>query len=65
MGMRSLRTEEACGWTYDEVATLLNTNIHKGLSWKEADHRLSIHGFNEFEVTQEEPLWKKYVEQVN
>ncbi|GFY72533.1 calcium-transporting ATPase type 2C member 1 [Trichonephila inaurata madagascariensis] len=62
-GMRHLRTDEACRWTYDEVATLLNTNIHNGLSWQEANRRLSLYGFNEFEVTQEEPLWKKYIEQ--
>ncbi|GFT12919.1 calcium-transporting ATPase type 2C member 1 [Nephila pilipes] len=61
--MRHLRTDEACRWTYDEVATLLNTNIHSGLSWQEANRRLSLYGFNEFEVTQEEPLWKKYIEQ--
>ncbi|GIY75726.1 calcium-transporting ATPase type 2C member 1, partial [Caerostris extrusa] len=61
--MRPLRSEEACRWSYDEVATLLNTNIHNGLSWQEANQRLSLHGFNEFEVTQEEPLWKKYIEQ--
>ncbi|GFU78616.1 calcium-transporting ATPase type 2C member 1 [Trichonephila clavipes] len=61
--MRHLRTDEACRWTYDEVATLLNTNIHNGLSWLEANRRLSLYGFNEFEVTQEEPLWKKYIEQ--
>lgn len=63
-GMRCLRTEEACAWSYDEVATLLNTDIHNGLSFKEANHRLSLFGPNEFEVTQEEPLWKKYIEQV-
>ena len=62
--MRCLRTEEACAWSYDEVATLLNTDIHNGLSYKEASSRLSLFGPNEFEVTQEEPLWKKYVEQV-
>lgn len=62
-GMRCLRTEEACACTFDEVATLLNTDIHSGLLWKEANHRLSLHGPNEFEVTQEEPLWKKYIEQ--
>ncbi|CAL1278692.1 unnamed protein product [Larinioides sclopetarius] len=61
--MRHLRTDEACRRSYDEVATLLNTDIHSGLSWKEANHRLSFYGYNEFEVTQEEPLWKKYIEQ--
>ncbi|XP_055950563.1 calcium-transporting ATPase type 2C member 1-like isoform X2 [Argiope bruennichi] len=62
-GMRHLRTDEACRRSYEEVATLLNTDIHNGLSWQEANHRLSFYGYNEFEVTQEEPLWKKYIEQ--
>ncbi|XP_071039665.1 calcium-transporting ATPase type 2C member 1 isoform X2 [Parasteatoda tepidariorum] len=62
-GMHCLRSEEACRWTYDEVARLLNTNIHDGLTWNEANQRLSFHGYNEFEVTPEEPLWKKYIEQ--
>ncbi|KFM74616.1 Calcium-transporting ATPase type 2C member 1, partial [Stegodyphus mimosarum] len=61
--MRCLRTEEACRWTAAEVATVLNTDIHYGLSWQEANRRLALYGPNEFEVTPEEPLWKKYIEQ--
>lgn len=64
-GMRCLRTDEACRWTYDEVATVLKTDVHSGLAWQEANRRLSLHGYNEFEVTPEEPLWKKYIEQVS
>ncbi|KAG8190383.1 hypothetical protein JTE90_022027 [Oedothorax gibbosus] len=62
-GMRCIRTEEACRCSYDEVATLLKTDIHSGLSWPEANRRLGLHGYNEFELTPEEPLWKKYIEQ--
>lgn len=62
-GMYSLRTEEACKQPYDVVACKLSTDIHYGLSWNEARCRLSLHGFNEFIVKKEEPLWKKYIEQ--
>lgn len=62
-GMRVLRTEEACGLSYDEVSSILNADFTNGLSWPEAERRLSLYGYNEFEVTAEEPLWKKYIEQ--
>ncbi|CAN7991005.1 unnamed protein product, partial [Ixodes hexagonus] len=58
-----MRTEEACQRPYEEVAQQLGTDLRRGLSWREANHRLSSLGPNEFEVRQEEPLWKKYSEQ--
>ncbi|KAM7283946.1 cholinesterase [Ixodes scapularis] len=59
-----MRTEEACQRPYEEVAQQLGTDLRRGLSWREANRRLVSLGPNEFEVRQEEPLWKKYSEQI-
>jgi len=33
------------------------------LSWREAEQRRKLTGYNELTVLEEEPTWKKYVEQ--
>lgn len=53
----------ACELSYDEVAACLQVDLHRGLSWEEADRRRGVHGLNEFEVKPDDPLWKKYLEQ--
>jgi magnesium-transporting ATPase (P-type) len=40
------------------------TNIDTGLNQSEVTQRRSYHGFNEFEISKEEPLWKKYLGEV-
>lgn len=61
---KCLSTEEASKQPFEEVAARLQTDLRTGLSWPEAESRLKIHGRNEFDVATEEPLWKKYLEQV-
>ena len=63
--MARLRSEEASQMTSQAVASYLNTSIHTGLSNTEAQHRQRIHGHNEFEISEEEPFWKKYLDQVS
>jgi len=58
-----LTAEQATGLTVSEVEWQLQSNIRDGLSWKEAENRRGILGPNEFVVTEEEPIWKKYIEQ--
>lgn len=58
-----MRTEDACQRPYEEVAERLGADLRRGLSWREANRRLLTLGPNEFEVRQEEPLWKKYFDQ--
>lgn len=58
-----LTAENASSQSVGEVEWQLQSNIRDGLSWKEADNRRKILGPNEFIVNEEEPLWKKYIEQ--
>ena len=58
-----LTTAEATSLGAEEVAARLHVDIRTGLWWQEADHRRQLVGFNEFSVKEEEPTWKKYIEQ--
>ena len=40
------------------------TSMSHGLSNDDATQRHKICGYNEFEITEDEPLWKKYLGQV-
>lgn len=55
---------ESASLSYQEVAKRVKADIHNGLSSAEANRRRKAHGYNEFEITEEEPLWKKYLGQV-
>jgi Ca2+-transporting ATPase len=59
-----LTTGEASTLGAEEVAARLRTDIRIGLRWREAELRRQLAGFNELTVREEEPTWKKYVEQV-
>ena len=56
---------KAAGLSADDVLDRLKADAHGGLSTQEANRRLQVHGQNEFEIAQEEPLWKKYLDQVS
>ncbi|XP_017794138.1 PREDICTED: calcium-transporting ATPase type 2C member 1 [Habropoda laboriosa] len=58
-----LTTAESASLGAEEVAARLHVDIRTGLWWQEADHRRQLVGFNEFSVREEEPTWKKYLEQ--
>lgn len=47
----------------NEVAARLRVDIRTGLTWSEAKYRAKIIGHNELVADEEEPPWKKYVEQ--
>lgn len=59
-----LTTAEAASLGAEEVAARLHVDVRTGLWWQEADHRKQLVGFNEFSVKEQEPTWKKYLEQV-
>lgn len=43
---------------------MLRSDATAGLSTAEATRRRQFHGYNEFDVSEHEPIWKKYLEQV-
>lgn len=46
-----------CGFT-------LQADLQSGLNNAEVCHRRTSHGWNEFDIGEDEPLWKKYIAQV-
>jgi len=53
-------------WTlpFLQVAGRLQADVNWGLSEGEVARRRKSHGYNEFEIKQDDPLWKKYLMQV-
>lgn len=60
-----LTTAEAASLGAEEVAARLHVDPRTGLWWQEAEQRRQLAGYNEFCLKEEEPTWKKYVEQVS
>lgn len=59
-----LTTAEAASLGAEEVAARLRVDPRSGLRWREAELRRQLTGYNELIVREEEPTWKKYIEQV-
>lgn len=57
--------EEAGKLSTDDIIYKLRADPQRGLTTNEAERRLMVHGYNEFEISKEDPLWKKYLEQVH
>ena len=62
--MLYMASGEACSLGFNSVAHRVHADLQHGLSTSEADRRRRVHGHNDFEITEEEPLWKKYLAQV-
>ncbi|XP_024940158.1 calcium-transporting ATPase type 2C member 1 isoform X2 [Cephus cinctus] len=58
-----LTTAESAVLGAEEVAARLNVDTRTGLGWREAELRRQLAGYNEFIVKEDEPTWKKYIEQ--
>ncbi|CAG0883662.1 unnamed protein product [Cyprideis torosa] len=58
-----MKTAEASEKSVEEVTTQLRTDTRLGLTWHEARERQKVHGLNEFQITEDDPIWKKYIEQ--
>lgn len=63
--MKSLPSSQACRLSVDEVCEILEVNPATGLDESEVVRRRAVHGYNDFEISQDTPLWKKYLEQFN
>ena len=64
MMMRCLKSSEAAQMSYHDIASQLEVDCHVGLSEYEVGQRRRNHGYNEFDITDDDPLWKKYLGQV-
>ena len=62
--MTFLNTESASSKTLEETISLIKTDPRMGLPNDEVQVRRRLYGLNEFEVKQDDPLWKKYLEKV-
>lgn len=62
--MDSINTETTSALKFEDVCSKLDTDLSLGLSWKEAERRISLFGYNELNVKPPESLVVKYLEQV-
>ncbi|KAF7247723.1 Calcium-transporting ATPase type 2C member 1 [Varanus komodoensis] len=58
-----LTSKKASEIPVDEVASILQADLQNGLKNCEVCHRRAFHGWNEFDIGEDEPLWKKYISQ--
>ena len=62
---KSVRAREAAAFSVGEILRRLGAKPSKGLSSGEAEERRQLHGTNEFIIKEDDPLWKKYLNQVS
>ncbi|XP_053570276.1 LOW QUALITY PROTEIN: calcium-transporting ATPase type 2C member 1 [Bombina bombina] len=58
-----LTSKKASELPVSEVAWILKADLQSGLNNAEVCHRRASHGWNEFDIGEDEPLWKKYIAQ--
>uniref|UniRef100_A0A8C5PHD1 Calcium-transporting ATPase n=1 Tax=Leptobrachium leishanense TaxID=445787 RepID=A0A8C5PHD1_9ANUR len=58
-----LSSKKASELPVSEVAWILKADLQTGLDNAEVCHRRASHGWNEFDISEDEPLWKKYISQ--
>ncbi|XP_035249215.1 calcium-transporting ATPase type 2C member 1 isoform X1 [Anguilla anguilla] len=58
-----LTSKKASELPVNEVACLLQADLQYGLTNSEVAHRRAYHGWNEFDISEDEPLWRKYISQ--
>ena len=62
--MHAMRASEAAVSTIADVVLRLSADVARGLQESDVVQRRQLHGFNEFNIKEEEPLWQKYLNQV-
>lgn len=63
--MKCINVDEAKKLDRKEIIQLLQTDADNGLDKNEANSRLRVFGYNEFNVKEQDTLASKYIEQVN
>lgn len=61
--MTFLNSDAACRVTSTEIVKLLNTDAKLGLNENDILARRKYYGQNDFEIDDDEPMWKKYLGQ--
>ncbi|XP_059138634.1 calcium-transporting ATPase type 2C member 1-like [Physella acuta] len=61
--MSQLGSRGSASLTVSEIRDLFRTDLEYGLSSDEAYRRLIIHGPNNFDISVDDPLWRKYLDQ--
>lgn len=62
--MTFLNSESASSKSYEETANLLKADLRLGLSGHEISERRKLYSYNEFEIKNDDPIWRKYLEKV-
>ena len=60
----TMRASEAAVSTIPDIVRRLGADCSKGLSTDQVEQRRHVHGLNEFEIKEDDPLWRKYINQV-
>ncbi|KAM3720250.1 Calcium-transporting ATPase type 2C member [Dirofilaria immitis] len=63
--IQSISALQASTLPYAECASTLRTDIKKGLSSAEVVRRQRYNGYNEFDIQDHNPIWRKYLDQFN
>ncbi|XP_046733266.1 calcium-transporting ATPase type 2C member 1 isoform X2 [Silurus meridionalis] len=58
-----LTSKKASELPVNEVVCVLQADLQFGLTDTEVSRRRAYHGWNEFDISEDEPLWKKYLSQ--
>ena len=61
----AMRASEASVSTVADVVSRLGADCSVGLKETEVERRRNVFGRNEFTIQAEDPLWKKYLNQVS
>lgn len=65
-GMMStvISSGKASSLSVSEVLKQFRSDPVRGLANDEVERRRKLHGLNEFDVVEDTPLWRKYIDQV-
>ncbi|GAA6068938.1 calcium-transporting ATPase type 2C member 1, partial [Tachysurus ichikawai] len=58
-----LTSKRASELPVNEVVCVLQADLQFGLTDSEVSRRRAYHGWNEFDISEDEPLWRKYLSQ--
>lgn len=59
-----MSSAQACSAPIEDVLRILGVDSRHGLSAMDVSERLRLHGANELEKGEDDPLWKKFLEKL-